>query len=115
MDNGYQAGLRLFRDTHDIPSAVFCYNDLVAIGLINALHELQLNVPGDVSVVGFDNIEYCRTLAVPLTTVSIPTYAIGETAAQLLINQIDDSAAHQNEKIIIPSQLIERASVARRT
>ena len=115
MDDGYQAGLRLFSNAHDFPSAVFCYNDLVAIGLINALHEMNLCVPTDVSVVGFDNIEYCRTLAVPLTTVSIPTYNIGETAAQLLIDQINDSAAHQNVKIVIPSHLVERASVARRT
>jgi LacI family transcriptional regulator len=115
IENGFQEGIKLFSATGDFPSAVLCYNDLVAIGLINALQELHIAVPEEVSVVGFDNIEFCRVMKVPLTTVSIPAYQIGQTAAQLLIDQINNPTPLHSEKIVIPTQLVERASVARKT
>jgi LacI family transcriptional regulator len=115
IDNGYQQGLHLFSRKNDRPSAVLCYNDLVAIGLINALLELAVRVPEDVSVVGFDNIEFCRYTKVPLTTVDVPAYQIGKSAAEMLIRMISDPSRDGTEKLMIPTQLVERGSVARRT
>jgi LacI family transcriptional regulator len=93
-----------------LPTAIFCYNDLVAIGLINALLDLGIKVPQSVSVVGFDNIDFCEFLKIPLTTVNMPAYEIGKFATKLLIKQIHDSNASLNENIILKHKLIKRNS-----
>jgi LacI family transcriptional regulator/LacI family repressor for deo operon, udp, cdd, tsx, nupC, and nupG len=71
LEDGYRAGLALFRErpADARPTAITCYNDLVAVGLYRALAELGLRVPQDVSVIGFDDIPLCQYLPVPLTTV----------------------------------------------
>ena len=108
--NGYRAGKELFSKKIELPTAVFCYNDLVAIGIINALLELGIKVPEVVSVVGFDNIDFGEFLKIPLTTVNMPAYEIGKAATKLLIKQIGNSSAPLNEKIVIEHELIERQS-----
>ncbi len=108
--NGYEVGKELFSKTKDLPTAIFCYNDLVAIGLINALLNLGIKVPQSVSVVGFDNIDFCEFLKIPLTTVNMPAYEIGKFATKLLIKQIHDSNASLNENIILKHKLIKRNS-----
>lgn len=110
--DGYRMGMALFSRSQAPPSAVFCYNDLVAIGLLNALSELNIRVPADVSVIGFDDIEFCNFMQVPLTTVRVPAHQLGEVAAELLIDQIMSGEKSRNEKVILPAQLIERKSVA---
>ncbi len=110
--DGYRMGRELFALPGTKPSAVFCYNDLVAIGLMNALAELKIQVPADVSVIGFDDIDFCRSMQVPLTTIRVPAYKLGEKAAELLIAQIGARDESKNRKVILPAQLIERKSVA---
>lgn len=108
--NGYQAGKNFFSNQSIIPSAVFCYNDLVAIGLIDALIELGIKVPEQVSVIGFDDIDICASVKIPLTTIHVPAYEIGRKASDLLIRQIQNSNQSDNEKIILETKLIERNS-----
>jgi LacI family transcriptional regulator len=111
--NGFKAGIELFSKNMELPSAVFCYNDLVAIGLINALLELKIRVPEKVSVVGFDNIDFSEYVKIPLTTIQMPAYEIGKTAATLIINQIKNSSTSLNKKMILGYKLIERNSCAK--
>lgn len=108
--NGYKIGKEFFSRKIDLPTAVFCYNDLVAIGLINALLDLGINVPEDVSVVGFDNIDFGEFLKIPLTTVNMPAYEIGKAATNLLIKQIAESSKSLNEIVVIDHELVERKS-----
>jgi DNA-binding LacI/PurR family transcriptional regulator len=96
-----------------LPTAIFCYNDLVAIGLINALLELKINVPEQASVVGFDNIDFCESVKIPLTTVHVPAYEIGRNAAELLIRQIDNPDHILSEKIWLEARLVERSSCSK--
>ncbi len=110
IENGYEAGKRLFGQQQDHPTAVFCYNDLVAMGLINALTDLEFSVPDDVSVIGFDNIQYAAHFKVPLTTVHVPTYEMGKTAAEMIIGQIDDPTKPRQEKKFFDVELIHRKS-----
>lgn len=112
IENGYEIGKGLFSKKGYLPTAVFCYNDLVAIGLINALLDIGIKVPEQVSVVGFDNIDYGEYLKIPLTTVNMPAYEIGKAATKLLIKQITDSSSPQNENIILQHKIIERNSCA---
>jgi LacI family transcriptional regulator len=114
VTNGYRAGLEMFSGNSQPPSAVFCYNDLVAMGLMNALQELGIDVPGGVSVMGFDNIDIDEYLRIPLTTVQMPAYEIGVSAANLLIKHIGDPSPARVERVILEHKIVERASVAKK-
>lgn len=115
LEDGYRAGLALFGERTDDarPTAVTCYNDLVAIGLYRALAELGLRVPHDVSVIGFDDIPLCQYLPVPLTTVRMPTHRMGELAAQMLVRHIESKAAIPPQRVYLDATLVERTSTAR--
>lgn len=112
LEDGYRAGLEFFRDrTEDRPTAVTCYNDLVALGLIRALGELGLRVPEDVSIIGYDDIQMASYAGVPLTTIRVPKIEMGIQAAKLLIRHVGDAA--DIEKIILKAELIERETTTR--
>lgn len=114
IGDGYRVGTGIFGSDAEKPTAIFCYNDLVAIGLMDALFELEYKVPQDISVIGFDDIPFCESARIPLTTVHMPTYQIGETAADLLLRQIANRNEILNEKIILEAYLVERQSCAGR-
>ena len=96
-----------------MPTAVFCYNDLVAIGLFNALNELDIEVPDKVSIMGFDNIDFSEYIKKPLSTIEMPAYNIGKSSVELLIDQISEPSRFLNKKIILDTKLIERESCKR--
>ena len=91
------------------PSAVFCANDLMAIGALDAARELGLDVPGDLSVVGYDDIEAAALLTPALTTVLNPAHAAGEAAGRLLLERLSD-ARTERTVLHLPCPLIERES-----
>ena len=91
-DGGYAACQRLLAGGRPF-TAIFCANDVCAIGVIRALHEAGLAVPWDVSVVGFDDIEVARHLIPPLTTVRVDKEAIGAWATRRLLARAVDPAA----------------------
>ncbi|MGQ0563170.1 MAG: LacI family DNA-binding transcriptional regulator [Gemmatimonadota bacterium] len=110
-DAGYEAALRFFRERRgNLPTAVTCYNDLVALGVLKALEELGIAVPEEVSVVGFDDLDILRFFPLPLTTVRVPKYEMGRRSAELLIAQIEARNELQPEKVSLPAELIVRAS-----
>ena len=115
LEDGYRAGLKLFRKTPlaSRPTAVTCYNDLVAIGLCRALTELGLRVPDDVSVIGFDDVPLCEYVPVPLTSVRVPTFDMGEVAAGMLLRHIESREAVPPQRVDLAASLVERASTAR--
>jgi DNA-binding LacI/PurR family transcriptional regulator len=112
LEGGYRAGLEYFRNVapEHRPTAVTCYNDLVAVGLCRALRELGLRVPEDVSVVGFDDIPLAEYLHVPLTTVRVPTLRMGEIAADMLITHVESKTAVPVQKAYLEAQLVVRES-----
>jgi LacI family transcriptional regulator len=88
ISGGYRATMELLSDQR--PDALFCYNDLMAIGAIAAAEELGLRVPGDLGVVGFDDILPASLITPLLTTVCIPQYQLGRAAAQQLLARIEN-------------------------
>ena len=86
--DGYEAGLRHFGGGGARPTAVACFNDLVALGLVRALTELGLRVPEDVSVVGFDDVPAATQTALPLTTVHVPQRAMGRRAVEVILGRL---------------------------
>ena len=91
------------------PTAVFAHNDALAVGLMEAMRERGLDCPGDLAIVGFNNIELGGVLATPLTTVDYPVREVGDHAAHLLRTLIADPAAPWESKTFKPA-LIVRAS-----
>lgn len=112
LEEGYQAGLKYFRDrpASERPSAVSCYNDLVAIGLLRALRELDIDVPEEVSVTGFDNIKSCEYAPVPLTSMGIPTRKMGRMAMEVLVRQIENP--DEPEVVNLKAEMAVRDSTA---
>jgi DNA-binding LacI/PurR family transcriptional regulator len=112
LQDGYRAGLEYFsgRPPAERPTAVTCYNDLVALGLCRALAELELRVPGDVSVVGFDDIQLLEYLPLRLTSVRMPKFEMGRLAAQMLIRHIEARETLPPQKVYLDAELVVRDS-----
>jgi LacI family transcriptional regulator len=93
------------------PTAIFACNDLMAVGVLRAAAELRLKVPGDLSVVGFDNIELASYTAPPLTTVAQPREEIGARAVNMLIDRIKEREREPRRELL-KAVLIARGSSA---
>lgn len=98
----------------NVPTAIFCHNDLTAIGVMQELLALGVGIPHEMSVLGFDDIVFARSAPVSLTTMSQPAYEIGFTATELLIAEIEEPASHVHKKVLFQPQLVVRASTGRR-
>jgi LacI family transcriptional regulator len=92
------------------PDAVFCANDLTAIGAMDALRELGLSVPGDVAVVGFDDVDAATIVSPALTTVRNPAYETGYAAGELLLSRILGSYTGEGRVVVLPCPLVIRES-----
>ncbi|MFI1371984.1 LacI family DNA-binding transcriptional regulator [Streptomyces longwoodensis] len=107
---GRDAGRRIL-GLPDRPTAVFCANDLLALGVLQALYEAGLRVPDDIAVIGYDDIDFAASAVVPLTSVRRPAAAMGRQAGLLLI---EDSApgvtAHEHAHVVLQPELVVRRS-----
>ena len=91
-------------------SAVLAYNDLLAIGLLRGLRRMGVQVPGDVSVVGFDNIFGSDFGTPALTTVAAPLGALGSAAVQHLVAMLHGTAPRTGSPMVLPVRLVVRES-----
>ncbi|GGN22946.1 LacI family DNA-binding transcriptional regulator [Streptomyces fuscichromogenes] len=92
-------------------TALFAASDMVALGALAALREAGLDVPGDVSVVGFDDVPFATDLTPPLTTVRVPYEELGRTAVRLALEREESHSG--NDHMVLGTQLIIRQSVRR--
>ena len=93
-------------------TALACANDLLALGAARELRRAGVDIPGDVSVVGYDDIDFAAEAAVPLTTVRQPKYELGYAAAKLVIGECEDPASHAHQRVQFQPQLVTRSSTA---
>jgi len=91
------------------PTAAFCANDLVALGLLQACASLNIAVPGDLAIVGYDDIDFAAAAMVPLTSVRQPRHRLGRTAAELLLQETSDPN-HEHQQVTFTPELVVRAS-----
>ncbi len=110
---GYQAALEMLRHPESRPTAILCFNDMVAMGVYRAAHELSLDIPGDVSVIGFDGIDFAGLFGPPLTSVNIFPTELGRQAAQLLMRAIRNETGRGFITQWVEPEMIERGSVRR--
>jgi len=102
--------MKEFLDTKKLVDAVFCANDLMAIGVICAIKEKNLKVPDDISVVGFDDIDIARYYEPPLTTVRQPFFEMGKKATEILLAQIENKTNEEN--FIFQGEIVIRKSTS---
>ncbi|WP_320779608.1 LacI family DNA-binding transcriptional regulator [Streptomyces sp. CRN 30] len=107
-DSGYELGRRLARRPE--VTAVFVSNDQMALGVLHALHEAGRAVPGDVSVVGYDDIPEAAHFLPPLTTVRTDFADLGTRALRLLLDRIDGAPGPGRAPAPAPAELVERRS-----
>ena len=108
VEGGHEAAHALL-ETHPELTALFCYNDLVAVGALHACAELGLRVPQDVAVVGHDGIPLSAWVTPPLTTCLVPRYELGGEAVRLLLEQIENGDDGRQE-VVLRADLVIRAS-----
>jgi DNA-binding LacI/PurR family transcriptional regulator len=109
LEGGQAATTRLLR--HGI-TGVICGSDVLALGAIRAVRRAGLSVPGDVSVVGYDDSAFMNCTDPPLTTVRQPIESMGKAAVALLVNQIENVAVYPEELLFEP-ELVVRGSTGR--
>jgi LacI family transcriptional regulator len=110
---GRDAGARLL-GLSPRPSAVFCANDLLALGVLQSLFAAGISVPQDMAIVGYDDIEFAAAAAVPLTSVRQPAAAMGRLAAEMLMSETGVEAdAHEHRQVVLQPELVVRGSSLR--
>lgn len=112
VSEGRNAGERLAgmsRATR--PTAAFCANDLLALGLLQQCVSLGVGVPADLAIVGYDDIDFAAAAAIPLTSVRQPRRDLGRTAAELLL---DEASNPDHEQVLFTPELVARSSTLAR-
>lgn len=94
------------------PTAIFCANDLMALGAMHAAHERGLALPEHLSVIGFDNVGFTAYTNPALTTVDVPKQELGATAARLLLHHLASNGAPSTCAEVLGTRLVERKSCA---
>ncbi len=116
VDNGYQFGLELL-GLAARPTAIFCTNNKMLLGLVRAIGELKVNCPAEVSIVGVDDFTWTENFNPKLTTVAQPSRDIGRKAMELLLEQVgadkENLGARAQRQVILAPELRIRNSTAR--
>ncbi|MDL4821833.1 LacI family DNA-binding transcriptional regulator [Actinomadura opuntiae] len=108
--NGRDAAARLL-GLAQRPTAVFCANDLLALGVLQAVYAAGIAVPQELAIVGYDDIEFASAAVVPLTSVRQPAFEMGRRATELLMEETGEQAAeHRHRKVVMLPELVVRGS-----
>lgn len=100
-------------DKHPNVTAVFAGNDVMALGAVRAILDRGLRIPDDISLIGFDNIEFSSVMYPPLTTIHQPKYEMGRAAVEILLRLAHDKHRQMPEQRVLGVELIERQSCRR--
>ncbi|MER7278820.1 LacI family DNA-binding transcriptional regulator [Dactylosporangium sp. NPDC000244] len=105
---GTDAVISAMLDRADPPTAAVCVNDVVALALIRGLEARGLRVPGDLSVVGYDDLPFAAHVRPALTTIARPIRELGRVAAELLLSE--DAAGHRHQELVFRPRLVVRST-----
>jgi LacI family transcriptional regulator len=111
---GREAGERLrTRPAAERPDAVFAANDLLAVGALQAFTLMSdVQVPSDIALIGYDDIDFASATVVPLSSVRQPAHLIGYTAVDLLLKELDDPDGDYPRTVRFQPELVVRESTA---
>lgn len=108
--SGGQSAMRQLMELPERPNAVFAANDMMALGAMDVAREMGLSIPGDVAVVGYDDVPIAAHTSPPLTTMAIPKAELGRAAAHLLLEQLQNPMRRRTVRRIYTADLVIRAS-----
>lgn len=111
VESGYDMMKKMI-ETKDLPTAIFCASDAIALGAMRAIHEHNIRIPEDISLIGFNNSQTSSYTNPPLTTVNAPSAKMGEFAAQFL-NTFCNQKKVYPIRLTVPCELVIRKSCAR--
>jgi LacI family transcriptional regulator len=97
-----------------LPDAIFAGNDALGLGIMNYFHKVGIPVPGQISVLGYDNVAYAESALVPLSTVSQTPYQLGWTMGAQMLAEFEAKSGHVHQHVVFQPQIIERASTTQR-
>ncbi len=106
---GEAAVAEMLASTPVRPTAIFCVNDVTALGALRAIRRRGITVPDDMAVVGYDDVEFAAMLATPLSSVRQPKYRLGHSAADLLLAEATDDG-HRHQQLLFRPELVVRES-----
>jgi LacI family transcriptional regulator len=109
QQTGYEAAKKLLQNLDPLPTAIFASNDLSAFGAMDAIREGGLDIPGDISIIGFDDIPQASLVYPKLTTVHQPLEQMGQVAVKMLLEQIEERSGPP-QQVTLPTRLIIRDS-----
>jgi LacI family transcriptional regulator len=92
------------------PTAVFCANDLLALGVLQEMTSRRIRVPEGISIVGYDDVDFAAAAAVPLSSVRQPRHQLGRAAAQLLVEEALGGGTHRHRQVVFEPDLVVRQS-----
>ncbi len=111
VDEGLSAGRRILeRPRQSRPDAIFAANDLLALGVLQALVAASVPVPAEMSLIGFDDIGFAGAAAVPLSSVRQPSRMIGQTALRILIEEADDPSLIPRQTVFRPELVVRKST-----
>ncbi|EIO5096044.1 substrate-binding domain-containing protein [Vibrio parahaemolyticus] len=108
-EGGYQA-FKKMAERGTLPSSIFVSNDMMAMGVINAANELDIKVPDDLSIIGYDDIHIAKFMSPSLTTIHQPKYRLGQAAVETLVRRLDDKS-NEAQVVQLEPTLVVRNSV----
>jgi LacI family transcriptional regulator len=109
VEGGYEATLYLL-GTHPQLTALFCFNDLVAVGALQACDELKRCVPQDLAIIGHDDIPVAALVSPTLTTCRVPRYELGARAVNALLERLRDNPADCSQIVLQPELVIRESA-----
>lgn len=112
IKGGYDSGLKIAKLGSKLPSAIFCANDITAIGVMKALDESNIKIPEEISIISIDNVEMCQFVSPMLTSIDIPKEDLGRFALKTLLDRIE-GGHHLPIKVEIPFKLVQRESCSK--
>ena len=108
-EGGYQA-LKKMVERGPLPSSIFVSNDMMAMGVINAANELGIQIPEQLSIIGYDDIHIAKFMSPSLTTIHQPKYRLGQAAVETLLRKLDEKS-DEAQVVQLEPTLVERKSV----
>lgn len=108
---GAEAGEKLLAEG-TLPSAIFCANDLLALGVMRVLLRAGVRVPDDVAIVGYDDIEFAAASTVPLSSIRQPVGRLAHLATELLLDECENPTNHVHQQVLLEPELVVRESSA---
>lgn len=112
IKGGHESGMKIVNAGSNLPTAIFCANDITAIGVIKALNESNIKIPEEISIISIDNVEMCQFVSPMLTSIDIPKEDLGRFALKTLLDRIE-GGHHIPIKVEIPFKLVQRESCAK--